>query len=155
MHTLLSSQHKVRFQDCDPFNHLNNAKYIDYFINAREDQLIEHYNIDVFELAKTSGNNWVVASNQIAYKRPATAMEKIIIDSQLISYSSKNLVVELHMWDESHNKLKAILWVNFVYVNMVTKRATDHDLTLMDLFKQVCVPIDTHSFETRVQQFAR
>ncbi|WP_192348725.1 hypothetical protein [Algoriphagus sp. Y33] len=25
----------IRFQDYDPFNHLNNARYIDYFINAR------------------------------------------------------------------------------------------------------------------------
>ncbi len=25
----------IRFQDCDPFGHLNNARYIDYFVNAR------------------------------------------------------------------------------------------------------------------------
>ena len=29
----------TRFSDCDPFGHLNNARYIDYFINAREDHL--------------------------------------------------------------------------------------------------------------------
>ena len=29
----------VRFQDCDPFGHLNNARYIDYFLNARQDQI--------------------------------------------------------------------------------------------------------------------
>ena len=33
----------IRFQDCDPFAHLNNAKYIEYFINAREDHLIQAY----------------------------------------------------------------------------------------------------------------
>lgn len=25
----------IRFQDCDPLQHLNNAKYFDYFFNAR------------------------------------------------------------------------------------------------------------------------
>lgn len=37
---IIESKVKIRFPDCDPFNHLNNSKYIDYFINAREDQLI-------------------------------------------------------------------------------------------------------------------
>ncbi len=34
---VLGSKTKIRFQDCDPFNHLNNAAYINYLINARED----------------------------------------------------------------------------------------------------------------------
>ena len=29
----------IRFQDCDPLRHLNNAKYFDYYFNAREDQV--------------------------------------------------------------------------------------------------------------------
>jgi acyl-CoA thioester hydrolase len=29
------SEALIRFPDCDPFNHLNNSRYIDYFINAR------------------------------------------------------------------------------------------------------------------------
>ena len=36
----IESKVKIRFPDCDPFNHLNNSKYIDYIINAREDHLL-------------------------------------------------------------------------------------------------------------------
>ena len=43
---ILESKVKIRFQDCDPFNHLNNAAYINYFINAREDQILENYHLD-------------------------------------------------------------------------------------------------------------
>ncbi|MEM9981458.1 MAG: acyl-CoA thioesterase, partial [Bacteroidota bacterium] len=32
---LLASKAIVRFQDCDPLRHLNNAKYFDYYFNAR------------------------------------------------------------------------------------------------------------------------
>ena len=32
----LQSTVKIRFQDCDPFNHLNNAAYLNYFVNARD-----------------------------------------------------------------------------------------------------------------------
>ena len=28
----LQSTVKIRFQDCDPFNHLNNAAYLNYFV---------------------------------------------------------------------------------------------------------------------------
>jgi len=48
MNKIVKSKAKIRFQDCDPHNHLNNAQYIDYFMNAREDQLIEHFDFDIF-----------------------------------------------------------------------------------------------------------
>ena len=44
---LLESSHLIRFPDCDPFNHLNNARYLDYFINAREDQVWDAYGINI------------------------------------------------------------------------------------------------------------
>ena len=47
---VLESKTKIRFQDCDPFNHLNNASYINYLINAREDQLIKYYDIDIYKM---------------------------------------------------------------------------------------------------------
>jgi len=47
MEKLLTKLVKIRFQDCDPFNHLNNSKYIDYFINTREDQLLEYYGLEI------------------------------------------------------------------------------------------------------------
>jgi hypothetical protein len=55
----IESQMKVRFPDCDPFNHLNNSKYIDYIINAREDQLLKYYNFDVYELAKKTCKDYL------------------------------------------------------------------------------------------------
>ena len=44
---VLESKMKVRFHDCDPFNHLNNSRYIDYIVTARGDQLLENYNLDI------------------------------------------------------------------------------------------------------------
>ena len=34
--------YKIRFNDGDLFGHLNNSRYLDYFINAREDHLKEY-----------------------------------------------------------------------------------------------------------------
>ncbi len=150
MEKIIKSQHKVRFQDCDPFNHLNNAKYIDYFINAREDQLIDNYQIDVFEYAKKTGHNWVVASNQIAYKRPALMMETIVIDSQLVKYTNKSLLVEMRMWDATQSKLKALMWVNFVHYDFIHKKVADHTPEFMSIFENVISPVEQSIFEERV-----
>ena len=45
------SKTTIRFHDCDPFRHLNQARYLDYFVECREDQLREHYGLDMFRYA--------------------------------------------------------------------------------------------------------
>jgi thioesterase-3 len=149
MKKVLSSITKVRFQDCDPFNHLNNSKYIDYFMNAREDQLLENYNLNIFRMADEEGLSWVISSNQICYLNPAQLMEPILIDSQLIAYTSKSLVVELRMWDEGQSKLKSVLWTNFVHYNLKTQKTANHSEELTKLFEDILLPVEQTTFEDR------
>ena len=47
-----NSIYKIRFNDCDMFGHLNNARYIDYLINARQDHLKDEYNFDFLEISE-------------------------------------------------------------------------------------------------------
>jgi len=149
MEKILSSITKVRFQDCDPFNHLNNSKYIDYFINAREDQLLANYSLNIFKMANEEGLSWVVSSNQICYLSPAFIMESVLIDSQLIAYTSKSLMVELRMWDEAQSRLKSMLWMNFVHYNLKTQRPENHSARLSKLFGDVVLPVEQTIFEDR------
>jgi len=147
------SHFKIRFQDCDPFNHLNNANYINYMINAREDHVLEHYDIDIYKMGRIEGKSWVTGMNQIAYLKPAFPMETVTIDSQLLQYSNTSLLIEIKMWNADKSELKAILWVTFIHFDLKTQKRTEHSQALLHLFEQVVVPIKTHSFENRVQQF--
>jgi acyl-CoA thioester hydrolase len=149
---ILESKTKIRFQDCDPFNHLNNAAYINYLINAREDQLIQYYDIDIYKMGKTLGKSWVVGSNQIAYLRPAFLMEEVVIDSQLINFSNSSLQVELRMWNHDKTELKAVMWSTFVHFNLIKLKTEVHTEELMQLFNAVLNPDKQNSFETRAQQ---
>ncbi|WP_271783121.1 acyl-CoA thioesterase [Aquimarina algiphila] len=149
---VLESKAKIRFQDCDPFNHLNNAAYINYMINAREDQIDKYYNLDIFTLAKTKGISWVVGTNQIAYIKPALLMENVIIDSQLIQHTENQLHVEIRMWNQDKTELKAILWSTFVHFNLLKQKRWNHDTQLMELFKNIEEPIAASSFEERISQ---
>lgn len=149
MEKVLKTKRKIRFQDCDPFNHLNNSKYLEYFINAREDQIADNYDLDIFKYMQTTGNSWVVASNQISYLKPASTMETVLIESQLIQYTANLLLVEMKMWNEHETELKAILWIKFVPYNIQTKKAANHSDDLMKLFQSIAVPVDQSIFENR------
>jgi len=152
MEKILASKAKIRFQDCDPFNDLNNSKYLDYFINAREDQVKENYNLDIFEMIKTEKIGWVVATNQIAYLQPAFTMETVTIKSQLIQFSEKSLLVEMTMWDESASKLKAVSWSKFIHVDIRTQSSMKHSEKLLELFQSIVVPSGQHYFEERCKE---
>ncbi len=151
MNKILESKAKIRFQDCDPFNHLNNSKYIDYFINAREDQLVDNFDLDIYKVASTEGVAWVVGSNQISYLKPAYTMEVVIIESQLINYSLQSIQVELRMYNEAKTELKSVMWSKFVHIDMKTQRSTRHALKYMKLFESVHLPLSETIFEDRIK----
>jgi acyl-CoA thioester hydrolase len=70
MQKILQSTVKVRFQDCDPFNHLYNTRYLDYFLNSREDQLLDAYNLDAFSGTMDTGRfGWYPVTRSVISNR--------------------------------------------------------------------------------------
>lgn len=136
---LLESTAIVRFQDCDPFGHLNNARYIDYFMDARTDQLIDAYDFDLFSVGQELGCNWVVSKTQIAFLLPAGIREKVLIQTQLILATERKLVVEGVMLDANGSRLKSVAWAEFTFVSLANGRPASHPDELMQLFHAVKV----------------
>lgn len=116
----------IRFQDCDPLRHLNNAKYFDYFFNAREDQLPKVYGVEMKDLIQAFEAFWVVYNHHIAYLRPANLGEWVRINTRLIGFDSHTLVVEYQMADDNKSHLKTLMWTTFKYVGMNTSRTKQH-----------------------------
>ncbi len=125
------SFYPVRFNDCDPFGHLNNSRYIDYFLNAREDHLVDHYQF-VFPEWLKKGVGWVVTEHEINYIRPANAYETVCIQTSLIDYSDSQLVVEGLMTDKERKPVKAVQWTRFVFVNIQAGKKEKHPPELME-----------------------
>ena len=128
----IQTSYTVRFNDCDPFGHLNNSKYIDYMLNAREDHLSQYFDIELGDFHK-QGFGWVVTNHEIQYIRPAAYNQKVIIQSDLIQTGDSHLLVEMRMYDETANTMKAILWTKFTCVNMKTGRKEIHPEDFMKL----------------------
>lgn len=151
---VLESKALIRFPDCDPFNHLNNSRYIDYIINAREDQIIEHYDFNIYKMAKETGISWVVSQTQITYLSSAELMETVIIQTKLISFSDKNLLVEAIMWNEDKTQMKAVTWIRFTHFSLITKKSHQHSQELMQFFNTVVHPITEKNFDERTMSLS-
>ena len=131
------SFYTVRFNDCDPLGHLNNSRYLDYFLNAREDHLRDAYGIDLRQWAE-QGDGFVVNSHEIRYLRPALYNEVVSIQTSLIGAGETWLLVEMLMFDKER-QLKAILWSRFTHVNPRTGRKEPHSAAMQDFAQQVLV----------------
>jgi thioesterase-3 len=147
---ILSSTAIIRFQDCDPYSHLNNGRYLDYFMNAREDQVWHTYDFNIYDYSKTTGMGWVVSQNQVAYVRPALLMEEVTMESQLIESKPKFIKVEMRMYD-AERKLKSLLWAQFIHVDIRQGKSVAHSEELQGLFDHLCVPLEEMDFNLRLR----
>ncbi|MDV6236627.1 acyl-CoA thioesterase [Leptospira ellisii] len=153
-----SGLYRIRFQDCDPFGHLNNARYMDYFLEAREDHLRDFYGFDLFEHASREGKSWVVTRTQIAYLEPAKQSDLVRIATRLTSRTDGSIRNEDLMYDQSGKRLKAMLWIDFAYVDLGRGRPTRHGEDLVRFFDSVLYRdsgSENGNFEERVREMKR
>tara|TARA_Y100001933_G_C18638727_1_gene413610 strand:- start:54 stop:515 length:462 start_codon:yes stop_codon:yes gene_type:complete len=134
---------RIRFPDCDPFGHLNNGRYLDYFITAREEHVQEHYGLNLFG-QRFSDQNWVVRQSMVSHLLPARMNDQVCIQTRLIGYSRSSLLVEGIMLDQSKEKVLAVSWVDLRYISLSGGRPVKHEDDLMEIFESVHVPADFH-----------
>lgn len=143
----------IRFQDCDPLQHLNNAKYFDYYFNAREDQVPKLYGVEMYDLIKKYQAAWVVYNHNISYVRPAMVGEWVRIMSRVLWHDQTTVVVEYYMTDDSKRELKNVLWSTLKYVGLKDGKLTEHKGAIADFLKATSEDFDIreHSIVERVK----
>ncbi|GAB3289894.1 acyl-CoA thioesterase [Hymenobacter humi] len=147
--------HRIYFQDCDMLGHLNNARYLDYFLNAREDHTTAHYALNMGTLAREQSAAWVITKHHISYLKPARQGELVRILSQLIHFDNSSLVLEMQMRNEDGTRLLALLWSEMAYVSTPAGTRTDHANAMMDLLDELDVDgvsYDPDGFDERVKE---
>ncbi len=139
----------IRFQDCDPLQHLNNAKYFDYFFNAREDQVPKLYGVEMIDFIRKYQAAWVVYNHSISYVRPARVGEWVRIMSRIIWHDHQSVLVEYYMTDDSKEELKTLLWTTMRYVDMKNGKSTPHIGAVQEFLKAVTDPVDLEKTNAR------
>ncbi|MFO7824961.1 MAG: acyl-CoA thioesterase [Cyclobacterium sp.] len=139
----------IRFQDCDPLQHLNNAKYFDYFFNAREDQVPKLYGVEMIDFIRKYNAAWVVYNHNISYIRPAKVGEWVRIMSRVIWHDHQSLVVEYYMTDDNKEELKTLMWTTMRYVDVKEGRSTDHKGEVKSFLKAVSEEVNVAEVSIR------
>ena len=137
----IHAQYIIRFSDCDPAGHLNNAKYIEYFLNAREDHVKQHYNLAMSEFYE-GDHAWVVASHRIQYAIPVEHGTEVLIHSAIVSCRKQGMVVEFWMTDLKGEKIYALMQTDFAYVDLQNLQKVDHEVSLLEKLKGTIDEID-------------
>ncbi len=151
MNKFPESSHRIRFKDCDPHGHLNNTRFIEYMLEAREDQIREHYDLDLMHYGEDRKMAWMLIKNEIAYLREAVRNEIVWIKSGIIESDIKSIIVEYQMWNEAKSQLKAILWSRFLHIDLILKKTTAHPKDIQELLDNLVTPIGKISMDERIK----
>lgn len=151
---ILKSNHFIRFSDCDPLGHLFNVKYLNYFLDAREDQVRNAYNLNMQEMAEKHHWALLVGTHQISYLHPASCNEKVSITSAIIDSTDKWVIVEFLMVDQN-GKAKAFMWTTFISYNIALKKSAPIPREMRDLINTHLVPKPATDFHSRFLQLRK
>ncbi|MDR2543793.1 MAG: acyl-CoA thioesterase [Treponema sp.] len=87
---------RVRTYECDSYNHVNNANYLNYLEFARWEFLKDiGFN---YEKAVKSGYGTYIARIEIDYKKPAFPDDVLVIKSKSIKKGAVSCVLAQEIW---------------------------------------------------------
>jgi thioesterase-3 len=151
---ILKTKRYIRFSDCDPMGHLFNLNYLHYFLEAREDQVREFYDLNMAKLA--SKYQWVLlaGTHKISYLKPAMMNEEIEITSAIIDHSKKWILIEFQMLDMK-GKTKAFMWSKFVSFSLADQSTVDIPEEMMKYVMDYAISKPAADYESRFQQLRK
>ena len=129
-----SSVSKIRFSDCDMFGNVNNSRYLDYLLDAREDHLKHSHGFDAQKYYQND-LGWVVGNHEISYLKPAVYNEMVKIQSTLLLVENDHLVYESIMMNEQETHLKTIMRTKMIPINIKTGKRVEHQSDFMEWAK--------------------
>lgn len=147
----ISTVVKVRFSDCDPIGHLNNVKYLEYMLNAREDHVEDFYGFTYEEYTRRTGCTWIAIQNEISYLKEVRYNSKVVISSKTIEISDRISKVEILMKSEDQKTIYAVLWITLIYFNMKTRKSEVQPQETKQLFQKFLVNLEQKDFQSRTE----
>ncbi|MCC2591347.1 acyl-CoA thioesterase [Chryseobacterium sp. MFBS3-17] len=151
----ISSVMKIRFSDCDPIGHLNNVKYLEYMLNAREDHVEAFYGFTYEEYTRRTGCTWITVQNEIAYLKEVRYNAKVQISSKTLEVRDRISKIEILMKSEDGKTIHAVLWMTIIYFNLKTRKSAVHPPETKEKFEKFLVNIEETSFAERVSSFRK
>lgn len=151
----ISTTSRVRFSDCDPIGHLNNVKYLEYMLNAREDHVESGYGFTYEGYTRKTGCTWITVQNEIAYLKEVRYNAKVIISSKTIEIGDRLSKVEILMKSEDGKTIHSVLWLTVIYFDMKTRTSVSQPEETKDLFRKFLITLEEKDFQSRASFFRK
>ncbi|MFC4657038.1 acyl-CoA thioesterase [Rheinheimera marina] len=111
---------KVRGYHLDVYQHVNNARYLEFLEEARWSYLEAVGDIEHFELL---GLAWVIVNININYRAQATMGHLLRIDTAFTQINGKSAVIKQKVWLDGTDTLVADADITFVCLDKKAGRA--------------------------------
>ncbi len=111
---------KVRGFHCDLYQHVNNARYLEFLEEARWAYVEE---VPALAALESKGLGFVVSAITIEYKRPVGLGEVVEVRSSLADFAAKRAVMHQEIFNQATGKLIADAHVSFAIIDLQTGRA--------------------------------
>ena len=125
---------KVRGYHLDMYQHVNNARYLEFLEEARWDFIESKINLNEW-IKKELG--FVVANININYRRPAFLDQIIKIQTRISKFNVKSATIEQKIFLEDTDILIASADVTFVIVDTKTGKPVSLEGELLDIMKSL------------------
>ncbi|HBT13236.1 MAG TPA: thioesterase [Erwinia persicina] len=111
---------KVRGYHLDVYQHVNNARYLEFLEEARWAWLEQSR---AFHWMNERGLAFVVVNININYRRPAVMGDVLNIDSQLMTLGGKSGVIDQRVSLQSDGSMISDALLTFVCIDLKSKKA--------------------------------
>lgn len=128
-----TTEHKVRPDDIDMFNHVHNSIYLDYVLAARYEQMETFYGMSMEKFLEM-GFGWVVKTVKIDYKRPLGLGDIFSVETGIIEINKKGCRVRFDIVNMKTNKISTSGWFDFVMIDLKTGRSVEVSDEMISLY---------------------
>ena len=111
---------KVRGYHLDVYQHVNNARYLEFLEDARWEYLEDSGDIELFE---KMGLAWVIVNININYRNSASMGHELAIDTGLSKVGNSSAIFHQKIWLKDTDTLIADADITFVILNQKTGKA--------------------------------
>ncbi len=130
---MVKTEIQIRFSDCDMMQHVNNAKYLEYFELSRIN----------FFTQQLPNWNWtekgiILAKNTIEYKQPVFLTDRCEIEVNCIKIGKSSFTLSYHLYaiQNSDKILKSFGESVLVCYDFITNKSTDIYKELKDVLQK-------------------
>lgn len=116
----MQTQIKVRGYHLDVYQHVNNARYLEFLEEARWDGLD---NSESFRWLTAQNIAFVVANININYRRPAVLGDRLTVTSQVQQLNGKSGVLSQVVTLDPEGQVVADALITFVCIDLKTQKA--------------------------------